>query len=204
MPVHSGGPYNVVEQAPPTNWALVTGNPCNGTVPTDGNLLCDFTNKYTPPLAFSTHGGFDYIKIDVPNLNWDAARTAAQGLGSGGWDLATINSQEEQEFINTLLPTLPLPGIVQYWVGGYQQSGAPEPAGGWFWIGQEDPFTNAPYETGLYSNWGPGEPNNNFNSATQPQNHLALDNRYGWGWDDNETLAYPVLAGYVASRVHTP
>ena len=30
------------------------------------------------------------------------------------------------------------------------------------------------------------------------QNHLSLDNRYGWGWDDNDQFLGGIILGYVA------
>ena len=200
VPVHSGGPYSVVEQAPPTNWALVTGNPCNGTVPTDGNLSCSFTNQYTPPLGASYFQGNYYLVMPLPDdKHWATARAAAQGLGPG-WDLATINSQDEQNFIQTLLPPLnTLSGIWEYWTAGQQPTGSPEPGGNWQWATNNSVFYNNGVTYG-YSNWGsadtgPGNEPNDFGG----ENHVALDNRYKWGWNDNDNNLNLTM-GYVAKR----
>ena len=88
-----------------------------------------------------------------PGLTWTLANELAQA--EGGY-LATLTSAEEDAFVFSLVANDP-----QYWnfccnysgaaLGGLQQDGAPEPAGGWYWVTGE-PWT--------YSNWYPGQPNN--------------------------------------------
>lgn len=145
------------------------------------------------PISWSVNGHM-YDVILLPSSSWDSARTDAQNLGAG-WDLATITSADEQAFINSLLGTPPSSGIVQYWVGGYQPASSTEPGGNWQWINGEGLFWNNGALAGVYSNWGSGEPNN-----VNGQNHVALDNRYGWGWDDNDTFLGGIVYGYVAEK----
>jgi hypothetical protein len=206
VPVRSGGPYSVVEQTPPTNWALApeTSGTCNVSVPTDGDASCSFTNAYTPPDGASYFEGYFYIVRPLPaNTGWTAARTAAQSLGGGnaGWDLATIFSQDEQNFIQTLLPNLDgLTGIHEYWIAGYQPSGSGEPGGDWRWATDEFVFYNNGTTFG-YANWGtmpPGPANEPNESGIE--DHVALDNRYRWGWNDNDSNLGGVTLGYVAKR----
>ena len=174
-----------MEQTPPTNWALVTGTCEDVTVPTEGNASCSFTNEYTPPQGSSYFEGNYYIVRPLPaNTSWADARQAAQVLGSG-WDLATITSQDEQNFIQTLLPNLnELTGIHEYWIGGEQPSGSEEPGGNWRWVTDNSVFYNNGTTYG-FANWGStltgpaNEPN-----QSGIENHVALDNRYGWGWND--------------------
>ena len=159
---------------------------------------------YTPPLGASYFEGYYYIvKPLLANTSWADARIAAQALGGIGWDLATIYSQDEQNFIQTLLPPNPreLGGIHEYWIAGEQPSESPEPGGNWQWATDHAVFyNNAPID-GFFTNWGsfdtgPGnEPN-----QTGIENHLALDNRYGWGWNDNDSNLDGVTLGYVAKR----
>ena len=146
------------------------------------------------PITWSVNGHM-YDVIVFPDQTWDAARTNALALGTG-WDLATITSSGEQAFINSLLGTPPTDGIVQYWVGGFQPAGSPEPGGNWQWVNGEGLFWNNGAISNVYSNWGGGEPNQGG-----IQNHLALDNRYGWGWDDNDSFVAGVTRGYVAESV---
>jgi hypothetical protein len=155
-------------------------------------LAMAVASAHALPVTWGTNGHL-YDVIALPNSPWADARTNAQGLGAG-WDLATINSAEEQAFINSLLGPPPTGGTVQYWIGGFQPSGSAESAGNWQWINGEGLFWNFG-TVGVYSNWGAGEPNN-FGD----QSHVALDNRYGWGWDDNDQFLVGIIHGYVAEN----
>lgn len=188
VPVRSGGPYSVVEQTPPTNWAKLPGTCADITVPTEGNASCSFTNEYTPPIDSSYFEGNYYIRVNLPNTSWAAARTAAKALegGNRGWDLATIDSQDEQNFIQTLLGNpVGLTPYREYWIGGEQPVGSEEPRGNWQWADDHSVFYNNGVTYG-YANWGtkpPGpdiEPNNSGNN----ENHVTMDSRYMWGWND--------------------
>lgn len=156
-------------------------------------LFASATNSNAIPVTWSGNG-HTYEVIAFSNQTWNTARANAQTLGAG-WDLATITSAGEQSFINGLLGTPPSGGIVQYWVGGFQPTGSPEPGGNWQWINGEGQFWNNGAIPGAYSNWGTIEPND-----VGGQNHVALDNRYGWGWDDNDSFVAGVINGYVAER----
>jgi hypothetical protein len=154
---------------------------------------------------------YEYRVVYLPGKTWEEARAAAQALdgGNAGWDLATITSAAEQATISALVGLPPTgEGTVQYWVGGFQQTGATEPGASWQWInGEGSFFMNGPI-SGNYENFdelnvsGVGvQPDN---GGTPPyQNHLSLDNRYGWGWDDNDFDLY-AIRGYVAERVAPP
>jgi len=161
-------------------------------------LLSLSSNVFALPTPFNGH---EYEVIILPDISWSAAQTNAQSLGSG-WDLAAITSASEQAFINSLIiPATNPTGVVQYWVGGFQTPGSDEPGGNWQWINGEGQFWNNGPLTGVYSNWGLGEPNNNTGlNHPSGQNHLALDNRYGWGWDDNDQYVIGYVRGYVAER----
>ena len=82
---------------------------------------------------------------------WQSAEDEA--LANGG-HLVTIDSQGEQDWLNTQFST-----PEQYWIGLFQDFDDPdysEPAGGWKWI------SGAPVS---YTNWAPnsgGEPNDNY------------------------------------------
>ena len=211
------GTYSVSEINIPEGWTFSNSFCTDGgeepfgasefTVPVGGNVSCTFTNNK----EFSS---YNYQKIDSPGVTWDAARAAALLLApAGSWDLATITSAEEQAFIQTLLPNpTSLTGTQQYWIGG-EQVGEVEPGGNWQWINGEGMFWNSVQPDGQngaipgkYQNWGnntngPGvglQPDNA--GIDSPQNHLSLDNRYGYGWDDNDKDLY-AIRGYIAERV---
>lgn len=150
-----------------------------------------------------------YAVISDPDVDWETAKSRAAALGEG-WHLATITSGAEQAIINSLLPDpTSLTGTKQYWIGGKQQSEAYEPGGNWQWINDEGTFWNSLQidgqngaTDGMYQNWGndingPGVGLQPDNVGPQ-QNHLSLDNRYGWGWDDNDQFLDGIILGYVA------
>lgn len=87
-----------------------------------------------------------------PGLTWTLADQLARD--EGGY-LATLTSPAENAFVFSLVDA------PQFWtrfngsgpaLGGFQPDGAAEPAGGWHWITGE---------AWSYSNWLPGQPDNN-------------------------------------------
>jgi hypothetical protein len=75
---------------------------------------------------------------------WERQRQSAAHFGG---HLATITSPEEFEFVQRLLA-----GNEFIAVGGFQQPGSPEPAGGWSWV------TGEPWGPGV--RWATGQPEN--------------------------------------------
>jgi hypothetical protein len=125
-----------------------------------------------------------------PGINWTLANELAQAAGG---HLATITSAEENAFVFSLVANDP-----QYWnfccnysgaaLGGLQLEGAPEPAGGWYWITGE---------SWTYSNWYPGQPNN------RPESDIPEERLHFFGpdgqWNDLAKLDFN-LGGYVIER----
>ncbi len=131
-----------------------------------------------------------YAVINRPGMTWEQARAAAKGIRSD-CDLATITSPAEQAIINDLLPNpseFPAEPAQDYWIGGFQPSGSSEPDGNWQWINEEGTFWNNG-STGLFANWGtiPPGPANEPNNLGGSENHLTVDHRWGWGWNDLNT-----------------
>jgi hypothetical protein len=146
------------------------------------------SNVSAIPVLWGANGHY-YEVIQYSGQTWDSARAQAQAKGAG-WDLATITSPEEQNFIANLLGTAnPSGSISEYWIGGYQGGSAGEPGSDWMWVTGES--------FNLYLNWGTGEPND-----VGGEDHLAMDDRYLWGWNDNDPSLY-AITGYVAEK-HTP
>lgn len=140
-----------------------------------------------------------YAVINAPGLTWEEARDAAKGIRTD-CDLATITSAAEQAIIEGLLPSpssFPAEPAQQYWIGGFQTSGSSEPGGGWQWINDEGMFWNNGPVTDMFANWGNTIPPGLQPDNAGPQNHLSLDHRYGWGWDDNDQFLNGVIRGYV-------
>ena len=115
-------------------------------------------------------------------VSWTAARAACQNLG--GY-LLTINSREEQAFIESLLRSNGVQNT-SYWIGLTDKN----QEGNWTkWITGE---------TVGYTNWGTGEPDN-FDYDLGEQDYATIstglfyDDAYGWRvefgqWDD-ESIA---------------
>jgi opacity protein-like surface antigen len=125
--------------------------------------------------------GHWYEVIPFANQSWSAA--SADAAARGGY-LATITSAGEQTFIQSLLTDNPNDALEEYWIGGFQPAGSVEPGGGWQWVTGE---------SFVYTNWGSGEPNN----VGGNESHLALDDRYGWGWNDNTSSLDGIINGYI-------
>ena len=141
------GTYSVNEINNPANWRFKNANCGDIGDPTasgvvgvgvevDGNVNCTFNNK--------TFISDDYRVIDLPGLTWNKARAAAQALSPGTWDLVDIRSQEEQDFIQTLLPLNPtqIPGTHDYWTAGEQPVCTVEPGCTWRWATDSFVFYN--------------------------------------------------------------
>jgi hypothetical protein len=138
--------------------------------------------------------GHQYELFYTDPINWDDARTQAQSIGSG-WDLATVTSQAEHDFLfANLYPTAdPNNPVVNYWLGGYQDPTNETVAGdNWKWV------TGEPWS---YENWATDEPND-YSGAGSEQ-YLAIDDRWGWKWNDNQ-FSSGQIAGFVAERVPEP
>jgi hypothetical protein len=107
------------------------------------------------PVAAGGNGHL-YEAVSVPEaITWTAASQAAEA--AGGY-LATITSQEENDFVFNLVDD----EIYWHWngnagegpwLGGYQLDGASEPDGGWVWV------TGEPLS---YTNWDVVQPNNKY------------------------------------------
>ena len=142
-----------------------------------------------------------YAVVNAPGLNWEQARAAAKGIRAD-CDLATITSAAEQATITGLLPD---PSSItefnrDYWVGGRQVGEFSEPGGNWQWIDEEVPFWNNGPVTDKFANWGSTStgPDNEPNNLGGSENHLTVDHRWGWGWNDlNTNGANGTTDGYI-------
>ena len=132
-----------------------------------------------------------YYNFVSSSQSWTQANTAAMGqqfMGQNGY-LATITSPSEQSFIVTQFGSL-FPsnfGTTPVWLGGFQPDGSPEPAGNFQWV------TGEPF---VYSNWGPGEPNN-FNGI---ENVIEIRSDGFW----NDVSGNVMGSGYVIEFLPEP
>lgn len=98
----------------------------------------DYNIAPTPPIDYSEYNGHKYKYYD-DQLSWNEAQEKCEDLG--GY-LVCISDQNENEFIRTLC------NGKEGWIGGNDLV----EKGRWEWVSGEE-F--------VYSNWLPGEPNNN-------------------------------------------
>ncbi len=109
-------------------------------------------------VQFSGNGHWYLVTRDFFR-SWEELQASA--AEHGGY-FATITSAEEDAFVYAYIAQFPylLPernGVIYGpWIGGVQDPGAAEPAGGWGWI------TGEPWS---YTNWAPGQPDNAEGSA---------------------------------------
>lgn len=129
--------------------------------------------------------GHTYQVVELRDSNWDQARSDAL-TNFPGYDLATITSQQETDFIVSLLNGLGW----DWWIGAFQTTSKPEtdPAAGWEWVTGE---------TWSYTNWGFGEPNN----AGGFEDHATVE-RGGLNWNDCCTA--PGARGYIVETLPSP
>lgn len=113
---------------------------------------------------------YDIVTTTFP-ITWDGANAATLALG-GGWHLATITSQEENDFIAGEFPSAVSNG---HWLGGIQTPAGPvdEPDGAWNWV------TGEPW---AYTNWASAEPNDAGGGETRL--HFDVFSDGGGTWND--------------------
>ena len=114
-----------------------------------GLLLVSNANTWATLVTWSGNGHSYEVVTDDP-LNWEDAKTAAENrllMGESGY-LATITSQEEQDFIQSYVLTQSSDDSSHAWLGGYQPTQTS--GGAWEWITGE---------TWNFTNWATGEPN---------------------------------------------
>lgn len=134
--------------------------------------------------------GHEYEVVLAEDVTWSHARAAALARGPG-WDLATLTSAGERDFVAALLPAAP-PDRSHLWLGGTDASAE----GVWTWItGESWGFTN----------WWPSEPNDNGGA----EDYLALDFRgasSAWSWNDvsADIDGRGWARGYVVERAAVP
>ena len=124
---------------------------------------------------FETTGSYYRVDLDPTHPTWDEASTHAEAIGA---HLVTITSQEENDFVVSLLTSAecwgepdPYGSAPGPWMGGLQTEGAAEPTGGWTWV------TGEPFE---YTHWASGEPNN-FPESGANENRMLF-----WGPGDSQ------------------
>ena len=119
---------------------------------------------------------YELVQLQSPGIYWADARSdsASRTYLTLPGHLVTINSAEEQAFIETLLPATT--GPERCWAGGFQPDSVPpeqDPGAGWEWV------TGEPWS---YTNWDEGEPNEA--QSGEDVVNLKLEVEAGFRWND--------------------
>jgi hypothetical protein len=156
---------------------VVVYDPDGGFV-TGGGWIDSPAGAYLPQnLPF--YDGSYYELVSAPGLTWYQANDAANAtalVGCAYPHLATVTSQAEWDFLISAGFATPL-----YFLGGYQEAGSTEPAGGWQWV------TGEPWD---YTAWAGGEPND-----LGGEDHLQT--WYSNGWNDIKYDNVYYVDGYI-------
>ena len=151
--------------------------------------------EIVPPVPIlNPANGHYYIHLDT-SYSWSNARLVAEGMTYQGLTghLVTINDQAEMDWLlNNLTWDRP-------WIGGWQDPldpGYSEPGGGWVWVTGE-PMT--------YTNWIPGEPNDNpaGENSIELLFNLAGSGTANGGWNDtieNSGTAHTLIVEFESTQ----
>lgn len=132
--------------------------------------------------------GRHFQVVASQDIDWETAKAIAASQAYEGvpGHLATLTSRAEDEFVDQLRRDAGL-SRPEVWVGGRQQSCEPEAAGcGWQWINGEGAIATPQAPLPSYSNWLPGEPNDNYGKGSEQ--HLAIGLGNAFGWNDEGSL----------------
>ncbi len=128
-----------------------------------------------------------YEAVTVPGgINWLDAKAEAESrtfMDIQG-HLATITSQDENDFIVDNFPEEVEADDFGYWLGGFQPPESSEPNGNWQWVTGED-F--------VFTNWDSGEPND----ADPGEEVMEFSGSPGGEWNDVPGTEGFMNAGYV-------
>jgi hypothetical protein len=122
--------------------------------------------------------GHEYRVLQYLYNNWDAAYIDVS-LIPGGYHLATITSQGENDFVLGLINSItPVPGGQVFYLGGYQNPlNTPGANDNWTWVTGE-PWVFTKWHVDV--SWS--EPNDHFGSASEQ--YLGMYKDEGWDWND--------------------
>jgi hypothetical protein len=147
-------------------------------------------------IVTNTVNGHYYEVISDPGATWISAETSALSLYYNGLEghLATITSASEDMFVGQAVA---LAGPGEFWLGGYQVPANELVAtAGWTWVNGEGTFPGVNGLSGFnnnYSNWNPGEPNDNYGPGSEQFLGINLGNVGGFNDEGNLGL----IGGYV-------
>ncbi|XP_033756325.1 perlucin-like isoform X2 [Pecten maximus] len=120
------------------------------------------------PDGFSKHGGSCYKVVRI-KATWAESDIYCHSAGA---DLATIETPEEQRFLEGHLATnAGAYNPARFWFGGNDFA----EEGTWVWLKSRTPISQG------YTNWRHGA----LTTIDRNENCLELSDRYNWQWNDN-------------------
>jgi hypothetical protein len=134
------------------------------------------------PVPWAGNGHIYDVVPMAQGINWEDAEAACALVGG---HLATLTSQEENDFVFGLVSALG----AQAWLGGLQPPGSSEPDGGWGWVTSEA-FS--------FKNWHGGEPNDGYGYGIVQEDRImffTLGSVVERDW--NDVPAATLLGAYV-------
>lgn len=141
----------------------------NDTSFADSNWIeFEVLTEYVPVKTGKYNNNIYYVYNE--KVSWERANEVCKMLGG---HLITINNYNEDLFVKDLIQDS---GLERYWLGGVKTDI------GWEWITKEE-FD--------YTNWYPGEPNDNASSEKYLEYYKAQ------GWNDNMLYKHNVTGGFV-------
>jgi hypothetical protein len=117
---------------------------------------------------YDVDNGHYYAFVASDAVSWANARTAAAGSTIGGGShgyLATVGDGSENNFIISQVLPVGFTQKRQVWLGGFQSPGVTVPDADWHWINPE---------VWSYTDWTPGEPNDENAAHTGNEDHLTM------------------------------
>lgn len=126
----------------------------------------------------------NYEFIEFAGKSWEEATNDMLATLGPNYNLATITTQAEQDFIaDTLLGGL----TGQYWLGASQPFSETNVTANWNWVTGE---------TWNYERWYIDEPNDFYGAGSEQ--HLAIWKRIDWDSDWNDEGNLKNIRGYIA------
>ncbi len=164
-----------------------------------GFLSASHAGLVTKGATWSTSlggNGHTYYLVEFPYYSWDDATNDLFATVGPGYHLATITSQDEQDFLLDHLLYSSSPNadyFGEYWLGGYQfPVNTPGKYDNWVWVTGE---------AWSYTNWLPFEPNDQGGPGLEQHLGIKYFPSYS-GWNDEGY--YENIQGYIVESVPEP
>lgn len=150
------------------------------------------TQSHAQTLVASGHYGGDKFEVFTDSgVSWTTAE--ANAIGLGGY-LATDLNAGENNYIASIDPS------GEFWLGGYQDPknslSATVATAGWTWVNGQGTFPGVNGANGFtqsFSDWAPGEPNDDYGAGSEQYMAIGLEGKNLW----NDEGALGNISGYV-------